>query len=108
MYYIDHVNDPDVMSIIGASSSLMISDIPFKEPIAAVRVGRIDGSFIINPTIKQRTISDIDIVVSGSRSSVLMVEGSTKFLDEYEVLDAIWMAHNELKQLIDIISRHYG
>jgi polyribonucleotide nucleotidyltransferase len=98
----DMVNDPDTLAMVAASASVAISDIPFEGPIAAVRVGRIEGQFVANPTREQMELSDVDIVVSGSKTAVMMVEGESKFLSETEILDAIFFGHNALQPLIAI------
>lgn len=98
----DKENDPDVLAMMGAFSALYISDIPFEGPIAAVRVGRIDGEFIINPTIEQCLTCDINITVAGSRTGVIMVEGGGAEASEAEMLDAIFHAHTALQPLIDL------
>ncbi|MDP3730144.1 MAG: polyribonucleotide nucleotidyltransferase, partial [Candidatus Omnitrophota bacterium] len=98
----DSENDSDILAMIGASAALTISDIPFNGPIAAVRVGRIDGKFILNPTFKELDSSDLDLVVAGNRSSVLMVESGSKELPEDTLLDAIKFGHKEMQVLIDM------
>ena len=98
----DSENDSDILAMIGASVALTISDIPFAGPIAAVRVGRIDGKFILNPTFKELDSSDIDLVVAGNRSSVLMVESGSNELPEDILLDAIKFGHNQMQVLIDM------
>ncbi len=98
----DKENDPDMLAIVGASAALEISDIPFAGPIAGVRVGRVDGEFIANPTVKQREKSDIDIVVAGSRTGVVMVEGGADIVSEEDMIDAIFFGHKSLQPLIDI------
>ena len=102
VYSVDKVNEPDMMALTGASAALMISDVPFDGPIAGVRVGRVDGEFIVNPTAQQRENSDMDIIVAGSRTAVCMVEGGTDLLDEEVVLEAIWFGHAGLQPLLDI------
>ncbi len=97
----DMVNDPDTIAMVAASAAVAISDIPFEGPIAAVRVGRVDGKLIANPTIEQQTLSDIEIVVSGSKEAVMMVEGESDFLSESEMLDAIFFGHESLQPLIE-------
>jgi polyribonucleotide nucleotidyltransferase len=97
---VDQVNDPDVIAIIGASVALSISDIPLKEPIGAVRVGRVEGELICNPTYDQRDLSDIDIIVAASESSILMVEGCANIVPEPEMLDAIMFAHENIKPIV--------
>lgn len=96
----DMVNDPDTLSMVAASAAVAISDIPFEGPIAAVRVGRVEGKLIANPTNEQRTLSDLEIVVSGSKNAVMMVEGEAEFLSEAEMLDAIFFGHDALQPLI--------
>ena len=96
----DMVNDPDTLSMVAASAAVAISDIPFNGPIAAVRVGRVDGKFIANPTLEQISQSDVEIVVSGSKDAVMMVEGESNFLSEEEMLDAIFFGHEALQPLI--------
>jgi polyribonucleotide nucleotidyltransferase len=98
----DQENDPDMLAMIGASAALEISDIPFAGPIAAVRIGRVDGQFVINPTIQQLDESDINIFVAGSKTGVVMVEGGGNVVGETEMMDAIFTAHEALKPIIDI------
>ncbi|HEY5673246.1 MAG TPA: polyribonucleotide nucleotidyltransferase [Malonomonas sp.] len=98
----DMVNDPDTLAMVAASASVAISDIPFEGPIAAVRVGRVDGQLVANPTREQMALSDVEIVVSGSRDAVMMVEGESHFLSETEILDAIFFGHNALQPLISV------
>ena len=102
VYSTDKVNDPDVLSLTGASAALCLSDVPFAGPIAGVRVGRVDGELIANPTTAQREVSDLDVIVAGSRDAVTMVEGGCQFLSEDEMLDAIWFAQESLQPLLDI------
>ena len=98
----DLINDPDTLAMVAASASVAVSDIPFEGPIAAVRVGRIDGQLVANPTNEQREQSDLEIVISGSRDAVMMVEGESKFLSEAEMLDAIFFGHAALQPLITV------
>ncbi|MBF0233494.1 MAG: polyribonucleotide nucleotidyltransferase [Desulfamplus sp.] len=98
----DKENEADVMAIVGASAALEISDIPFAGPIAGVRVGRIDGQFVANPTIEQRAKSDIELVVAGSKTGVIMVEGGADIVSEAEMLDAIFFGHDAMQPMIDI------
>ena len=106
----DEVNEPDVLSALGASYALMISDIPFEGPIASVRVGRIDSEMIINPTKEQLETSDFDLTLSGSKDSIVMVEGKCDFVSEDDVLNAIQYGHEAIKDLIkfqeDLVSKH--
>jgi polyribonucleotide nucleotidyltransferase len=98
----DGENDPDVLAMLGASTALTISDIPFNGPIAAVRVGRIDGQFVVNPTYQELESSDMDMVVSGSRSAVIMVEAGANEVSEEVMCDAINFGHAQLQTLIDM------
>jgi polyribonucleotide nucleotidyltransferase len=100
VYSFDNENDPDVISACAASAALLISDIPFLEPIGEVRVGRIDGLWIINPTFKEIEASDIELVVAGTESSIMMVEGESKEISEQDLLDALRFAHLEIKKII--------
>jgi polyribonucleotide nucleotidyltransferase len=99
---IDQDNDPDIMALTGASCALCLSDVPFAGPIAAVRVGRIGGEFIFNPSGEDLLKSDMDLFVAGSRDDVVMVEGRFSEIAEDDVLSAIVSAHRELQPLIDI------
>ena len=96
----DQENDPDVLAMVGASAALHISDIPFAGPIASVRVGRIDGRFKVNPTIAEWETSDINIILAGSKTGVVMVEGGSKMVSEADVLEAIFFGHQEMQPLI--------
>ncbi|MFW6080271.1 MAG: polyribonucleotide nucleotidyltransferase [Desulfosalsimonas sp.] len=98
----DKENEPDVLAMIGASAALEISDIPFEGPIACVRVGRIGNDFVINPPISQWEQSDINLIVAGSRTGIIMVEGGGDFVSESEMIEAIFFAHREMQPLIDI------
>ncbi|MDY6832356.1 MAG: polyribonucleotide nucleotidyltransferase [Thermodesulfobacteriota bacterium] len=98
----DRENDPDVLSIVGASAALTISDLPFDGPLAAVRVGRLNGTLVANPTSTELDECDINIVVAGSRTGVVMVEGGSNVVSEAEMLEAIFFGHNALLPLIDI------
>ncbi|MCF8111546.1 MAG: polyribonucleotide nucleotidyltransferase [Desulfobacteraceae bacterium] len=98
----DKENEPDVLAMIGASAALEISDIPFEGPIACVRVGRINDELVINPGISQWNESDINLIVAGSRTGIIMVEGGGNFVSESEMIEAIFYAHQEMQPLIDI------
>jgi len=98
----DKENDADTLAMIGASAALEISDIPFEGPIACVRVGRIDGQFKINPTIDEYENSDINIIVAGSKTGVVMVEGSSNIVSESDMLEAIFFGHKSMQPIIDI------
>lgn len=97
----DPDNATEVAAMIGASCSLCISQIPFAGPIAGVRVGRVNGEFVINPTIAQLEESEFNMVVAGTRDAVLMVEGGAKEVPEAIILDAIMFGHETIKQIIE-------
>ena len=98
----DQENDPDVIAMVGASAALVLSDIPFAGPIASVRVGRIDGELKVNPVITEWENADINIIVSGSKTGVVMVEGGSHIVSEKEMLEAIFFGHEALKPIIAI------
>jgi polyribonucleotide nucleotidyltransferase len=98
----DQENDPDILGMIGASAALVISDIPFEGPIASVRVGRIEDQLVINPTISLLEQSDINIIVAGSKTGVVMVEGGANIVSEADLLEAIFFGHKELQPLIEL------
>ena len=98
----DGENDADVLAAVGASAALTISDIPFDGPMGEVRVGRLNGEFIVNPTFQQLKDCDIDLVVGGTVDSLMMVEGESKQISESELLDALKFAHQEIKKLVQI------
>lgn len=97
----DDENDGDVLGAVGASLAIHLSDIPFDGPMAEVRVGRVDGEFIINPTKTELESSDIDMTVGGTDDSILMIEGEMKEISEAEMLSAIKAAHEAIKKLCD-------
>ncbi|MCB2186024.1 MAG: polyribonucleotide nucleotidyltransferase [Deltaproteobacteria bacterium] len=99
---VDKVNEPDVMALTGASAALMISDVPFDGPLAGVRVGRVDGKLVVNPTSQEIEQSDMDFIVAGSRNAIVMVEGGGEQLTEEDVLEALWFGHCEMQPLLDI------
>jgi polyribonucleotide nucleotidyltransferase len=98
----DGENDADVLAAVGASAALTISDIPFECPMGEVRVGRLNGSFIANPTFQQLKDCDIDLVVGGTADSLMMVEGESKQISESELLEALRFAHEEIRKIIQI------
>ncbi|NJD22712.1 MAG: polyribonucleotide nucleotidyltransferase [Melioribacter sp.] len=102
VYSYDSENDSDVIAACGASAALAVSDIPFLEPIGEVRVGRINGEFVVNPTLQEIELSDIELVVAGTESSIMMVEGEAKELSEQVMLDALKFAHTEIKKIIEV------
>ncbi len=99
---VDPEIDPDVLAITGASAALHVSDIPFDGPIAGIRVGRVDGRFIVNPTKSELAHSDMSLVVAASRDAVVMVEGGLAVLPEEDVLEAIMFGHEAAQPLIEM------
>ncbi|PYK80925.1 MAG: polyribonucleotide nucleotidyltransferase, partial [Verrucomicrobia bacterium] len=96
----DGENDPDILSINGASAALCVSDIPFKGPIGAVRVGRVNGQFVANPTHTDRVHSDLDLIYVGTENDVIMIEGTADQLPEAEFLNALEFAQGHALELI--------
>ena len=101
----DQVNLPDVLGPIAASAALSISDIPWDGPCATVRVGRVNNELVINPTLQQLELSDLDIVVAGTKDAVLMVESAAKELSEDIMVAAIEFAHAQMQPIIDLIAK---
>ena len=99
----DQENDPDILAIIGASAALTISPIPFLGPIGAVRVGRVDGKFVLNPTYAQQERTDIDLVVAGTQAAVVMIEAGAKEVSEESMAEAIDFSHKGIQALIDML-----
>lgn len=95
--------ETDIMAMVGASVAIATSDIPWEGPIAAVRVGRVDGRFIINPTLEQRERSDINLTVAGTKEAIMMVEAGADEVPEDVMLDAIFFGHDEIKNLVAFI-----
>ena len=96
----DGENDPDILSMNGASAALTVSDIPFKGPIGAVRIGRVNGEFIANPTHTERLQSDLDLVYVGTENDVIMIEGAANELPEAEFVKALEFAHGHAREMI--------
>src|SRR5512133_1346912 len=97
----DKDNDPGILAMIGASAALEVSDIPFFGPIAGVKVGRVNGEFVANPTAEQLLASDMEIVVAASRDAICMVEGGANVLPEDVMLDAIFFGHKVIQPILD-------
>ena len=95
----DGVNSPDALAICAASAALVISDVPLIKPVGAVRVGYLDGKFIVNPTIEQQRTSKLDLLIAGTVDAVLMIEGFCDFLTEDQVLEAISIGHESIKMI---------
>ena len=99
----DQANDSDVLAVTGASCALALSDIPWERPLAAVRVGLIDGVYVINPTFQELERSRIDLVVAGTSEAVVMVEAGAKEISEEETIAAIYAGHTEIKRIVAAI-----
>ncbi|MDR0953278.1 MAG: polyribonucleotide nucleotidyltransferase [Elusimicrobiota bacterium] len=98
----DGINDADVLSIAASSAATVISSIPFTQPVAGVRVNRVDGNFIINATIEERKKADMDLVIAGTMGGIMMVEGGAHEVDEESLVKAIELAHPEIKKLCQV------
>lgn len=97
----DQINDADVLSMNGASAALAISDIPFAGPIGAVRVGRIDGEFVINPTFEQREDSDLDLIYVGNKTDVIMIEGAANEIPDEEFKKSLHFAQAAVTKIVE-------
>jgi polyribonucleotide nucleotidyltransferase len=102
---VDQDNSPEMAAFLGSSLSTCISKAPFDGPIACVKVGRINGEFIINPTTEEALLSDIDLTVAGTKDAINMVEASSKEVDEDVMLDALMFGHDAIKELCDFEQR---
>ena len=98
----DQENDADVLVLIGASAALNMSSIPFRTPVASVRIGRIQGNWVVNPTFKQLEYADADVVVAGSAQAIVMVEGGALEVPETEILEGLQVAHEAIRELVEI------
>jgi len=98
----DQENDPDILAINGASAALSVSDIPFAGPIGAVRVGRVNGQFVANPTHTERQESDLDLVYVGTENDVIMIEGAANEIPEADFAKALEFAHEQTREMIRI------
>lgn len=96
---------PEVCAMIGSSVAIAISDIPWDGPTGSVKIGRVNGNFVINPTLAQREVSDIDMTVSGTKEAIMMVEAGAQEVPENEMLDAILFAHEEIKKIVEFIEQ---
>src|SRR5690349_15659853 len=107
----DQENDTDVLAITGASVALALSEVPFEKTIAGVRMGLVDGQYIVNPTIKQRKDSKLDLIVVGSKDGLVMVEAGAREVTEEQAVQALETAHAAIKQIvaaIDDLAREAG
>jgi polyribonucleotide nucleotidyltransferase len=98
----DGENDPDMLAACAASAALTISDIPFNGPMAEVRIGRVNGEWLVYPTQEQLKLSDVELVVAGTADSIMMVEGESKEVSENELLDALKFAQGEIKKIVEL------
>ena len=98
----DRENEADVLALVGASAALEVSDIPFRGPVGAVRVGRVGGKLVANPTLSEQEESDIQLIVAGTRSAVVMVEGGGNFVSESDMIDAVFFGHEALQPILDM------
>src|SRR5947207_6917527 len=107
----DQENDTDVLALTGASAALALSDIPLEKTIAGVRVGLLDGEYLVNPTFDQRKQSQLDLVVAGSNDAIVMVEAGAKEVTEEQVVQALETAHAAIRRIvgtIDDLARESG
>src|SRR5262245_65104914 len=95
----DQENDADVLALIGASAAMCLSDIPFPEPVAGVRVGRVTGELTIMPTVAQLDDSDMDIVVAGTADNIIMVEGGCREISEADMIAALEFAMENIRRI---------
>ena len=102
LFSYDQVNQPDTLAMLGASFALMLSGAPFEGPVGAVRVGKVDGRLIANPTHQEAEMSDLDIVVAGTADSVIMVEAGCKFVTEDDIMEAVEFAQVEIRKQCDV------
>lgn len=103
--YNENGGDPEVLAGLGASAALTISDIPFAGPIGTAKVGRINGEYVLNPTLAQMEETDLEIAVAASADAILMVEGEAHIVPEDEVLGAIWFAHDNIKEYVSLLNK---
>lgn len=100
----DGVNEPDIMSMVGVSAAVTVSPIPFDGPIGAVRVGLIDGAFVVNPTVGQRGVSTLDLIVAGTSDAITMVECGAEEIPEAKLVEALVLAHGQIKRICSAVN----
>ena len=98
---VDQDNSPEITALFGSSLATCISQVPFNGPVAGVKVGRVNGEFVINPTVEQTELSDIDLTVSGTKDAINMVEAGSKEVSEEDMLEALMFGHEAIKELIE-------
>ena len=106
----DGINTPDVVAAIGASAALLLSPVPFDGPIASVKVGLIDGEYVLNPTFEQMESSDLDLMVTGKKDKICMIEGGSNFVPEKTILEALDVAMDGINDIVDLqmeFSEHF-
>ena len=101
----DLENEPDVLGMIAASAALTISGVPFQGPIAAARIGLLDGDYVLNPTLDELAESELDLVVAGTKDAIMMVESEAKELTEEQMLGAVMYAHESCEDVIKAINK---
>src|SRR5208282_2664583 len=102
---VDGKNDSDVLSVIGASASLMLSEVPWNGPVAAVRIGRLNGQLVFFPTFEERELLELELVVAGKKGAILMVEGGANEVSEAVIAEALEAAQHEIDKLCDLQHR---
>lgn len=103
----DGVHESDVLAMIGAMAATYLSPLPMPQPLSAVRVGRVDGVFVVNPTSEQRKASTLDLIIAGTKDSIAMVEAGAEFISESDMVDALEFGHNHIKEIIAGVERMY-
>ena len=98
---VDQDNSPEITALFGSSLATCISQVPFNGPVAGVKVGRVDGKFVINPTVEETEKSDIDLTVSGTKEAINMVEAGSREVSEEDMLEALMFGHEAIKELIE-------
>jgi polyribonucleotide nucleotidyltransferase len=98
----DDQNDPDVLALTGASAALYLSDIPFHNPIAGVRVGLVEGKYVVNPTYEEQRVSSLNLILAGSEEAIVMVEAGAQEVSEQVMVEALMFGHNEIKKLCQL------
>jgi polyribonucleotide nucleotidyltransferase len=98
----DGQHQPDTLAIVGASAALLISEIPFHGAVAGIRVGRVNGEFVANPTVSQRSASDLDLVVAGTQEAIVMVEAGAQEVQEEDMVEALLFGHEKIKKLVKL------
>jgi len=98
----DFENTPDVIAAVGASAALLLSPVPFSEPLASVKIGYIDGEFVLNPTAEQMKSSDLDLIVSGVKDKICMIEGGSNFVPEKIILEALNVAMQGINEIVEL------